>query len=93
MITALEHLTFQCHNFGLSVYKLNLKKIESNMKYFNKFLLLHDRARNAHQMSKGCGRFEGICFMEMRFVFSVYFVVQQYTLASENGWIDFKKKH
>jgi len=40
MITALEHLTFQCHNFGLSMYKLNLKKIESNMKYFNKFLLL-----------------------------------------------------
>ena len=26
MITALEHLTFQCHNFGLSMYKLNLKK-------------------------------------------------------------------
>jgi len=40
MITALEHLTFKCHNFGLSMYKLNLKKIESNMKYFNKFLLL-----------------------------------------------------
>ena len=49
MITALEHLTFQCHNFGLSIYKLNLKKIESNIKYFNKFLLLHDRARNARQ--------------------------------------------
>ena len=63
MIIALEPLTFQCHDFGLSIYKLNLKKIESNMKYFNKFLLLHDRARNAHQMSKGCGRFEGICFM------------------------------
>ena len=40
MIIALEPLTFQCHNFGLSMYKLNLKKIESNMKYFNKFVLL-----------------------------------------------------
>ena len=39
MLTALE-LTFQCHNFVLSMCKLNLKSVESNMKYFNKFLLL-----------------------------------------------------